>query len=99
MPSTPAEFRPAFSSDWLPDAALRDAESFVSVHVLREGEELDVAVPIEGHDGRGTSRCLQWAGLLIQEPHRSVLENGFVPSPHRGVYISRWYIQIPAVTP
>jgi S1-C subfamily serine protease len=58
--------------------------------VLRDGEELALEVATEPLEGRGTDRCLLWAGTLLQNPHRALAEQrGLVPE---GVYVSwLWY--------
>ncbi|KAF8978776.1 hypothetical protein BGZ52_005569, partial [Haplosporangium bisporale] len=62
-----------------------EAESLEMV-VLRNKEELTLTVPTEAVDGNGTSRIVWWAGAMLHEPHKAVLQQSKqVPSR---VYIS-----------
>ena len=69
-------------------------ETSVRLQVLRAGELLALTVPTLELSGGGTTRVVQWAGLLLQEPHREVaLQTGRSTS---GVYISYWLRGAPA---
>ncbi|KAJ3197356.1 hypothetical protein HK101_004232 [Irineochytrium annulatum] len=46
----------------------------VKIKVLRQKQEMDLVVPTEAMDGEGTSRIVIWAGAVMQEPHRAVLQ-------------------------
>ncbi|MDH5765027.1 MAG: trypsin-like peptidase domain-containing protein [Gammaproteobacteria bacterium] len=61
------------------------AES-VSVTIVRSGNEITFDVPTVALSGRGTERVLQWAGALLQNPHRAIAaQRGIAPE---GVYVS-----------
>jgi len=58
----------------------------VTLSINRFGEELEVHVKTRLMDGAGTQSIMQWAGALIQEPHRELaLQRGIEP---KGVYVS-----------
>ncbi|KAF9983786.1 hypothetical protein BGZ75_004749 [Mortierella antarctica] len=42
--------------------------------VLRKKNEVKVSVPTEAVDGHGTSRLVIWAGAMMHEPHKAVLQ-------------------------
>ncbi|KAF8942038.1 hypothetical protein BGZ52_012967, partial [Haplosporangium bisporale] len=42
--------------------------------VLRKKAEVKVTVPTEAVDGSGTSRLVIWAGAMMHEPHKAVLQ-------------------------
>ncbi|KAF9964338.1 hypothetical protein BGZ70_006599 [Mortierella alpina] len=42
--------------------------------VLRKKSEVKVSVPTEAVDGHGTSRLVIWAGAMMHEPHKAVLQ-------------------------
>ncbi|KAI8355477.1 trypsin-like cysteine/serine peptidase domain-containing protein [Mortierella sp. GBAus27b] len=42
--------------------------------VLRKKTEIKVTVPTEEVDGNGTSRLVIWAGAMMHEPHKAVLQ-------------------------
>ncbi|KAF9206705.1 hypothetical protein BGZ49_001971 [Haplosporangium sp. Z 27] len=42
--------------------------------VLRKKEEVKLTVPTEEIDGNGTSRLAIWAGAMMHEPHKAVLQ-------------------------
>ncbi|KAF9953667.1 hypothetical protein BGZ72_005245 [Mortierella alpina] len=42
--------------------------------VLRKKNEVKVTVPTEAVDGHGTSRLVIWAGAMMHEPHKAVLQ-------------------------
>jgi S1-C subfamily serine protease len=66
----------------------------VTVHLLRDGRELDLEVETRPDDGRGTDRVLHWAGALLQAPHHAALIQRAVPD--EGVYISLYWYGSPA---
>ena len=64
--------------------------------IFRNKTTVEVNVPCVLESPEGTDRIVHWAGLQLQEPHRAVRELGFVPSPARGVYLTRWHYGSPA---
>jgi S1-C subfamily serine protease len=81
--------------DGRPTTSLGDLERAaqaerVHLEVVRNGEPIGIDVPTTLLDGRGTDRCVRWAGALLQAPHRAVAaQRGIVPE---GVYVSwLWY--------
>lgn len=58
----------------------------VEVTVIRAGSELNITVPTVHYAGRGTEQIVQWAGALLQRPHRSVAAQRGVPP--RGAFVS-----------
>lgn len=68
------------------DAACASGGESIAATLWREGEVLQVDEPLERVPlGAGTERVVVWAGLLLQKPHRSVLESGEAPCQ---VYVS-----------
>lgn len=69
--------------------ALSHATS-LDLRVLRDGVEQDLTLPTVGLGGGDTDRIVQWAGLIVHEPHLQVAaQTGQV---HEGVYGSWvWY--------
>lgn len=66
----------------------------VVLHILRDGEELDVLVPTRLLSGVTNPQLVQWAGALFQPPHRAMqFHTKYVP---RGVYTSVLYSGSPA---
>ncbi|KAI9013473.1 hypothetical protein DFJ74DRAFT_682255 [Hyaloraphidium curvatum] len=66
----------------------------VVLHVLRDGKEMDVAVPTRLLSGVTNPEVVQWAGAMFQMPHRAIqFHTKFVP---RGVYTSLLYSGSPA---
>jgi len=58
----------------------------VPIKVMRDGQVIDLDVPMIHYKARGTDRALLWAGSLIQEPH---FELGFQRgNTTKGVFIS-----------
>jgi len=58
----------------------------VLLSINRLGNEMRVSVKTELMDGSGTQEIIQWAGALIQRPHRELaLQRGIEP---QGVYVS-----------
>eukprot|EP01137_Pigoraptor_chileana_P033156 Opistho-2@23647 len=82
-----------------PVSAYRDVERIastvdaVTLTILRNGKEMEVAVPTDRLSGRDITRVVHWAGTLVQEPHRSVAQQA--PWPE-GVYVSWWSCGSPA---
>ncbi|KAF0745275.1 hypothetical protein Ae201684_000306 [Aphanomyces euteiches] len=68
----------------------------VQVVVIRNREELTLTVETCELSGIGTSRVIVWCGLVIQEPHYSVVNLGYLPEEGGGVYCSRWCYGSPA---
>jgi len=66
----------------------------MSLELLRAGERIDVELPTVELSGAGTLRVVQWAGLLLQEPHREVAAQTGLRTP--GLYISYWLRGTPA---
>ena len=63
------------------DEACSHGGSSIPATLWREGEALEVNEPLERVPlGAGTERVVVWAGLLLQKPHRSVLEMGEPPN-------------------
>ena len=66
----------------------------VHVSVLRDGGEVMLEIPTAPLDGKGTDRCLLWAGALLQAPHRAAsVQRGIPP---QGVYMSWFWYGSPA---
>ena len=66
----------------------------VEFEVLREHTEVALPpVAVGALSTLGTDRLVNWAGLLLQEPHLPVAMLGFLPA---GVYVSRWSYGSPA---
>jgi len=69
----------------------RDVEKLINkdkvvLSINRLGNEMDIAVNTQVMNGEGTSNIVQWAGALIQAPHRELsLQRGIKPT---GVYVS-----------
>ena len=62
----------------------------LSLTVLRDGEELDLSLETTPVDGDGVTRLVQWAGLIVHEPHREVAaQSGTVRDGVYGSWI--WY--------
>jgi len=83
--------RPASRFQDVQEAAQQEQ---VQLRVLRDGEPIDVVVPTEPLDGRGTTRAILWAGALLQRPPLSLArQRGLSRS---GVYVSRYWFGSPA---
>ncbi|MEJ2514983.1 MAG: trypsin-like peptidase domain-containing protein [Gammaproteobacteria bacterium] len=64
------------------------------VVVWREGEALSLEVPTVQLDGSGVDRVVQWAGALLQAPHRPMAaQRGIEPS---GVFVAYYAFGSPA---
>ncbi len=66
----------------------------VELSINRLGSEMQVMVKTKLMDGSGIQEIMQWAGALIQEPHRELaLQRGIKP---KGVYVSYVFHGSPA---
>jgi pro-apoptotic serine protease NMA111 len=71
-----------------------DGDGQVAFEVLRDHAEVALPpVAVAALSTLGTDRLVNWAGLLIQEPHLPVAMLGYLPA---GVYVSRWSYGSPA---
>jgi pro-apoptotic serine protease NMA111 len=74
------------------EKAIQKAE--VTLSLNRLGTELEITVKTKLMDGSGTLSVVQWAGALIQAPHRELsLQRGIKP---KGVYVSYVFHGSPA---
>ncbi|VAX06944.1 hypothetical protein MNBD_GAMMA26-1981 [hydrothermal vent metagenome] len=71
----------------------------VEATVIRAGKELHLQVQTVHYTGRGTEQIVQWAGALLQAPHRAVAaqrsvapEGVFVSFVWRGSPASRYHL-------
>mmetsp|Transcript_18302 Transcript_18302/g.27589 ORF Transcript_18302/g.27589 Transcript_18302/m.27589 type:complete len:1118 (-) Transcript_18302:268-3621(-) len=72
---------------------VRDSES-VALTVWRDGVAKDLILNTEPiFPGPGTDRVILWCGLLLQAPHRAVIEMG---APSTGIYASYYLYGSPA---
>lgn len=68
------------------DVEKRTQKDKVQLTINRLGNEMQLEVNTRAMDGKGIQSILQWAGALIQEPHRELsLQRGI---ENRGVYVS-----------
>lgn len=58
--------------------------------LFRQDREINIQVKIDDRDGFGTTRMVNWAGCVLQEPHSAVRALGFLPQQGHGVYVARW---------
>ncbi|KAH9186580.1 hypothetical protein AeNC1_011447 [Aphanomyces euteiches] len=65
----------------------------VELTVLRHGNQLTLSVDTIHVSALGTTRAVLWCGLLLQAPHWTVYQRGFVPGK---VYVSMWMHGSPA---
>ncbi len=66
----------------------------VKLSINRLGKELEINIKTKLMDGSGTKKVIQWAGALIQTPHRELsLQRGIKP---QGVYVSYVFRGSPA---
>jgi S1-C subfamily serine protease len=65
----------------------------VTLTLLRNQQEVQVAVKTVLLYGEGTTKLVCWGGAILQNTHRPVAQLGYV---HQGVYCSRWYYGSPA---
>ncbi len=54
------------------DVEKLSSKASVEVTVIRMGQELVLTVPTVRYTGRGTDYIVQWAGALLQAPHRAL---------------------------
>ncbi len=66
----------------------------VVLHILRDGQEMDVQVPTKLLSGNAQVNVVHWAGCVVQQPHRAIYFH--VKHLPRGVYISLLYSGTPA---
>ncbi|KXS21250.1 hypothetical protein M427DRAFT_51499 [Gonapodya prolifera JEL478] len=66
----------------------------VTLHVLREGKEVDVVIPTRLLSGLPRVRVVHWAGAIFQMPHRPITFQ--VKQIPQGVYVSLLYSGSPA---
>lgn len=71
-------------------------QSEIQLKVFRDHQELEFPVQLTNLLTRGTERLVVWSGLVIQEPHYSVLSLSYLPEEGGGVYVSRWCYGSPA---
>ncbi|KAJ2058070.1 hypothetical protein GGI17_005267 [Coemansia sp. S146] len=62
-------------------ACLRDSDE-AELTVVRNGQEILLTVPTTSLAGKHTRRVIYWAGMLLQEPHLTVLEQATCPWLH-----------------
>lgn len=62
--------------------------------ILRDGKEMEMVVPTAPISGLGTERIVSWAGVLLQEPHRSAAQQR--KTMPEGIYSSWWSNGSPA---
>eukprot|EP00249_Psilotum_nudum_P020101 c27567_g1_i1 orf=549-3821(+) len=67
-----------------------DAEGNLKITVFRQGVELEILVGTDVREGFGTTRMVNWAGCVVQDPHPAVRALGFLPEEGHGVYVARW---------
>ena len=68
------------------DVEKRSQKDQVELTILRAGREMKLQVKTHQLDGSGTHHVVQWAGALIQNPHRPLaVQRGIEPD---GVYVS-----------
>ncbi|KAL3683435.1 hypothetical protein R1sor_001457 [Riccia sorocarpa] len=65
-------------------------EGALTITVFRQGVEMELRVETDVRDGFGTTRMVNWAGCVIQDPHPAVRALGFLPEEGHGVYVARW---------
>ncbi|CAI5469297.1 unnamed protein product [Closterium sp. Yama58-4] len=77
-------------------AAGEAARACLSLTILRQGREQQVQAGTDVRHGFGTTRVVNWAGCLVQDPHPAVRATGFLPSQGHGAYVARWCHGSPA---
>lgn len=76
------------------DVEKASQKTSVTLTVMRAGKQMTLSVTTAELDGYGSSRYLQWAGALIQNPHREIAaQRGIAP---QGVYVSFVWFGSPA---
>ena len=68
----------------------RQLPGSLDLTLFRQGQEIDIQVGIDDRDGFGTTRMVNWAGCVLQDPHAAVRALGFLPQQGHGVYVARW---------
>lgn len=68
----------------------------LDVTLFRQGQEINVKVGIDDRHGLGTTRMINWAGCILQEPHSAVRALGFFPEEGHGVYVAGYCHGSPA---
>ena len=75
-------------------ASALEGDGQVTFEVLRDHAEVALPpVAVGALSTLGTDRLVNWAGLLLQEPHLPVAMLGYLPA---GIYVSRWSYGSPA---
>ncbi|CAI5938944.1 unnamed protein product [Closterium sp. NIES-64] len=77
-------------------AAGEAGRASLSLTILRQGREQRVQAGTDVRHGFGTTRVVNWAGCLVQDPHPAVRATGFLPSQGHGAYVARWCHGSPA---
>jgi len=72
----------------LKDVATWSEQDQVSLTLLRDGEEVQVALPLQAQSGQGVRRIVSWAGLILHDPHPEVAAQQGVQAD--GAYVA-WY--------
>jgi pro-apoptotic serine protease NMA111 len=76
------------------DVEIASQKASVRLTVVRAGKEMSLQVTTAELGGRGADRYVQWAGALIQNPHREIAaQRGIAP---QGVYVSFVWFGSPA---
>ncbi|CAI5965219.1 unnamed protein product, partial [Closterium sp. NIES-65] len=70
-------------------AAGEAGRASLSLTILRQGREQRVQAGTDVRHGFGTTRVVNWAGCLVQDPHPAVRATGFLPSQGHGAYVAR----------
>ncbi|KAJ8761730.1 hypothetical protein K2173_004539 [Erythroxylum novogranatense] len=71
-------------------------EGKLNMTIFRQGNEIDLLIGTDVRDGNGTTRCVNWCGCIVQDPHPAVRALGFLPEEGHGVYVARWCHGSPA---
>jgi S1-C subfamily serine protease len=72
------------------DLEMLNQRAAAQVTILRDGEELTLQVPTVSLEGKGTSRVVQWGGMIVHESHHDVSAQRGIEAA--GVYIAwLWY--------
>ncbi|CAI5944198.1 unnamed protein product, partial [Closterium sp. NIES-64] len=69
-------------------AAGEAGRASLSLTILRQGREQRVQAGTDVRHGFGTTRVVNWAGCLVQDPHPAVRATGFLPSQGHGAYVA-----------
>ncbi|KAH6578173.1 hypothetical protein BASA60_003769 [Batrachochytrium salamandrivorans] len=73
-----------------------DWGAFINMTIVRNKVEMDLNVPTDEMDGESTKHLVIWAGAILQEPHKSILQQSKT-SPSR-VYVTGRVKGSPAYT-